>query len=403
MLRRYWPIVLLLLLSYMLRPVAAASTLTVNITSDTFDGLCDARHCSLRDAIWAANAIGSEGTAATIRLPGGTFTLTRIGSGGSDNTARFDDLDVTAPVNLIGAGADQTIVDSNGVGRAFDIVVAPGTPVALRGLTIRGGNTAENGGGIANNGASLTLQDVTLRSNVAGGNGGGIFNQHGLATVTASRIVGNYAGADGGNIANSAEMSILSSEISVGHAQRGAGIANSGALAIAVSTLSGNVAELAGGGIANLAGAGVLSMRETTLAANSAPDGGTFWNSGSAAIANSIFAAGTGGTCSNAGAIQSGGSNLDQANTCSFNAAGDRHDVDPQLAALAWNGGTTRTHALAPSSPAVDQGSNDMCSTSDQRGFPRPRDGNLDEIASCDIGAYELSQIVIHFPLIVRP
>ncbi|HEU5088323.1 MAG TPA: choice-of-anchor Q domain-containing protein, partial [Roseiflexaceae bacterium] len=381
----------------------AASTLIVNITSDTFDGLCDARHCSLRDAIWVANAIGSEGTAATIVLPGGIFMLTRMGTDGSENTARFDDLDITAPLNVLGAGADLTTIDANGVDRAFDIVVAPGTPVQLRGLTIRGGNTAGDGGGIANNGANLQLQDVTLRSNVAGGDGGGMFNQRGLATIVASRIAGNYAGGAGGNIANNAEMTIQSSEISVGHAQRGAGIANSGALAITISTVSSNVAELAGGGIANLAGPDVLSIRETTLAANSAPQGGAFWNSGSAAIVNSIIAAGTGGTCSNAGVIQSAGSNLDQANTCGFNAAGDQQNVDPLLALLAWNGGTTRTHALAAASPAVDQGRSDMCSMSDQRGFPRLRDGNLGDIASCDVGAYELSRIAIHLPLIMRP
>jgi hypothetical protein len=216
-------------------------------------------------------------------------------------------------------------------------VVALGTPVQLRGLTIRGGNTAGDGGGIANNGANLQLQDVTLRSNVAGGDGGGMFNQRGLATIVASRIAGNYAGGAGGNIANSA------------------------------------------------------------------PQGGAFWNSGSAAIVNSIIAAGTGGTCSNAGVIQSAGSNLDQANTCGFNAAGDQQNVDPLLALLAWNGGTTRTHALAPASPAVDQGRSDMCSMSDQRGFPRLRDGNLGDIASCDVGAYELSRIAIHLPLIIRP
>ena len=59
--------------------------------------------------------------------------------------------------------------------------------------------------------------------------------------------------------------------------------------------------------------------------------------------------------------------------------------IDPLLAALADNGGRTRTHALLPGSPAIDAGSNPQGAAFDQRGpgFPR-RFG----VAS-DIGAFE--------------
>jgi len=42
--------------------------------------------------------------------------------------------------------------------------------------------------------------------------------------------------------------------------------------------------------------------------------------------------------------------------------------VDPQLGPLADNGGPTRTHALSPTSPAVDTGND---AGTDQRGLPR--------------------------------
>jgi hypothetical protein len=42
--------------------------------------------------------------------------------------------------------------------------------------------------------------------------------------------------------------------------------------------------------------------------------------------------------------------------------------VNPALGPLAFDGGTTRTHALLPGSPAIDGGSNPLNLTNDQRG-----------------------------------
>ena len=51
-----FPIVLFGLLSAVLTFSANAATFVVNTTDDTSDGACDAAHCSLREAITAANA-----------------------------------------------------------------------------------------------------------------------------------------------------------------------------------------------------------------------------------------------------------------------------------------------------------------------------------------------------------
>ena len=67
--------------------------------------------------------------------------------------------------------------------------------------------------------------------------------------------------------------------------------------------------------------------------------------------------------------------------------------LDPMLAD---NGGSTPTHALVPGSLAIDAGQADCTDaggnplTTDQRGSPRPVDGNGDSVAACDIGAFEL-------------
>jgi hypothetical protein len=57
--------------------------------------------------------------------------------------------------------------------------------------------------------------------------------------------------------------------------------------------------------------------------------------------------------------------------------------LDPRLKPLADNGGPTKTHALEPTSPAVDAGDNLDAPSSDQRGKTRITDGTI------DIGAYE--------------
>jgi len=76
---------------------------------------------------------------------------------------------------------------------------------------------------------------------------------------------------------------------------------------------------------------------------------------------------------------------------------------DPLLQPLADNGGFTFTHALGTGSSAIDAGSPDpaTCSSTDQRGFPRPVDGDGDGVATCDIGAFEYYHQVF-LPLIMR-
>ncbi len=73
------------------------------------------------------------------------------------------------------------------------------------------------------------------------------------------------------------------------------------------------------------------------------------------------------------------------------------------LGPLQNNVGPTETHALLPRSLALDAG-NAACTdangnplTTDQRGLPRPVDGNGDGVAVCDIGAFELQHEVIDF------
>ena len=75
----------------------------------------------------------------------------------------------------------------------------------------------------------------------------------------------------------------------------------------------------------------------------------------------------------------------------------DIRDVNPLLGILANNGGTTPTHALFLSSPAIDAGLNTLAVDpfdnsfllTDQRGFARIVEGDGNGTAIVDIGAFE--------------
>lgn len=139
----------------------------VSATADGFDlfpgnGTADDGNgtTSLRAAIQETNALaGSD----TIYLTSGTFTLSRDSF--DDDTSRFGDLDISGDLTIIGAGADNTIIDANDIDRVFDILA--GANVKISGVTIRNG-TAQNGAGIRNFG-TLVLEDSVVEDNVAEG------------------------------------------------------------------------------------------------------------------------------------------------------------------------------------------------------------------------------------------
>ena len=83
------------------------------------------------------------------------------------------------------------------------------------------------------------------------------------------------------------------------------------------------------------------------------------------------------------------GHNLASDASCAFGGTGDLNSTNLLLDPLANNGGSTMTHALLPGSPAIDAVPLASCTVStDQRGESRPQG------AACDIGAFELVQVL---------
>ena len=306
-----------------------------------------------------------------------------------------DHVTIDRNVTITGAGASTTIVDGTNSGPVFTIDA--GMTATLSGLTIQhGANSGNAGGGIANHG-SLTLVESVVANNSAG-DGGGIATDGDALTLTNSAVSGNTSASSGGGIfVNGGTVQITGSTISGNTlSARGAGIFNDGTLTLTNSTVSGNIAASQGngGGIDNDFG-GVLSLVNGTMTRNS-PDGLFNHARGSAAIRDTIIAGNSGLDIN--GAVTSNGNNLlgdtfgssGVSNGTKGDIAGSgASPVDPLLRPLTLNApGTTPTHALGPTSPAIDAGG--ACPsgvTTDQRGAMRPQ-GN-----ACDIGAYEYTPV----------
>jgi predicted outer membrane repeat protein len=282
--------------------------------------------------------------------------------------------------NAAGAG---TAGDGGGI-RARDGVLD------LRRSIVTGNRAARNGGGIASDSVFvITIADSTIGENAASGAGGGVsFQEDTNARLSSSLIRGNRAPNGGGLRIFDARPTIESVTVSGNDAaSEGGGVLVGGNLdrkiEISLSTIVNNEAATGGG------------LR--VLAPAPANPGATI------EIDNSIVANNTGGDCT-PGRITSRGYNLSSSSTCGFTATGDLSGVDPKIGALANNGGPTQTHALLISSPALDAGDPAVsaCSPTDQRGLPRPKDGNGDGQARCDIGAFE-QQTPLHPPCSPRP
>jgi CSLREA domain-containing protein len=178
------------LLGGLLAPTSAsAATFVVNKTADVADGTCN-NHCTLRDAILAANATPG---ADTIRLPKGKFRLTIGGTG--EDAAAIGDLDITDAVTIVGKGPKKTKVIGQQGDRIFDML-APGFNVTLQGLRITGGlaPNGESGSAIRTTGpnANLTILNSTITGNhVAGTGGGGVYMDQGNFVLTNSSISNN--------------------------------------------------------------------------------------------------------------------------------------------------------------------------------------------------------------------
>ncbi|MBE7553802.1 MAG: hypothetical protein HS126_22275 [Anaerolineales bacterium] len=249
------------------------------------------------------------------------------------------------------------------------------------------GNSAEDGGGIFGGFYNTLIVNSSIFSgNTATSQGGGIYIYSGSTfTVNNSTFRNNHAGY-GGSITNFANATINNSTFINNSADMSAGgIYHAGSrLRLNNSTLSNNLSNYHTGGI-YIAGPAVLTITNSTLSGNLGENfSGNLENAGTLHLLNSILANTNGSDCDSGYIFATNINNLVEDGTCNAAFSGD-----PNLGPLQNNGGATLTHALLPGSPAIDAGDATTCLSTDQRGVVRPIDGNGDNTAVCDIGAFE--------------
>jgi hypothetical protein len=395
---------------------------------------------SLRGEVLAANA---HSGADVINFAGGlSGTIVFTGAG----------IVISGPLDIEGPGPAAVSVAQTTAHRVFDIEAIEGKPVTIAGLRVADGTAPSSGanagfgGDIFNGGATLTLADDVITggsAEVAGGVSSA--KEDGPLVLRDSTVAANKATWAGGVSAggSAGTWTIQSSTITANHAAEANGgleAETHGTGLLEDSTISGNTADSSGGASLDAFGGGQIAVRNSTVAENTAaayaggldigvsPNaavkiedstisanrtvGGEEELAGGIAylgelgltLDNTIVAGNEAGIktgqdiYSEEGTVASAFSLIGQASVGFLAETVPGSDLvgikDPQLGALAVNGGPTATMALAPTSPAINRGSTALAS--DQRGLPRPvaypgiADPSVPGADGADIGAYEL-------------
>ena len=412
---------------------AVDTTFFVTKFTDTNDGACSLIDCSLREAL--AAAAFNPATHDVIRLPAGTFYL---------NLGQLQ----LVNVSLLGTDANTTLIDAQNKSNAIWIspLIFDGTWSELVKVTIRNSVSP----GILHEEGALTLKNVRVQNSYhegilshqmsqADADGVEIYN----SIIETNGHIGVYLEGEAAHIENSViqknkangivmhgsavtiiRATVTSNDLSglaifygsTANIQSSASLFNKGpgvhvyqsTATIDNSTISGNVSQMHGGGI-SVVGASTVALNFVTVVRNTtnakldqAADGGGLYvdsqDSATLHIRNSLVAdnldkGGQAHDC--AGAIMSEGYNLieDQVGCLigGSNVGNIAAGQDPLLGTLALNGGKTKNHLPAATSPVVDVIPAAFCEGSafDQRGITRPRDANGDGSKLCDIGAIE--------------
>lgn len=360
-----------------LAPSARAATLVVTKFTDTRDGTCNS-DCSLREAIDQANG---DATADTVQLAAGVYRVDLTGASAEDLNASGD-LDVTADLTIVGAGAAATTIQAflPAPPSASSDRVIDGrggfTDLTLTDLAVAGGHAFVPfgfgyGGGIRSDSpGELVLRGVVVRENQASGHassgeGGGVFKAQGHLTIENSAISGNKACCSGfggglffnmtGTTADLTNVSIVGNESTF----VGGGIYSNNAIVANMTnvTISGNKATNTSGGLAgDVSG---FRFRSSVIAGNTAPSDAN---------------------CPAGGGPASDGGNVGDP-VCGFTQPTDAQTLDAQLGV--FGGSPIPVAEPLPGSPAIDRAVG-ACPATDARGIARPQG------AGCDAGAAEL-------------
>lgn len=392
--------VMVLLLVAPVVPARATGIVVTNAGDTTVNG----DGCTLREAI--INANDNAATWPDCAAGSGADTITFGLSGTIRLGSALPNITDAAGLTINGAGQNVIVsgdTDGNGTPDIPIFTVNAGSALSVQTLTLAKGNAdpLNCGGAVLNDGGVVSVVHSIISGNHAALSGGGLCNRNGGAmTVTSSTLSGNSA-QWGAGIQNASTMTVTNSTFSGNSAvSEGGGMNNGVGTAIVInSSFSGNSA-IWGGAIG--VDEGVVTVTNSTFSANTATYGDTAFNgTGTVTFRNSILTASpSGANCS--GTITNGGNNIDSGTGCNWASnSGSMSSTNPQLGALANNGGPTQTMALQATSPAIDAGNATVCALALPNG-----PGGLDQrgVAHkgiCDIGAFEYG-MKLRLPLVMK-
>ena len=378
---------------------------------------------TLRDVAFEGNTAGGSGGGLHIHPPPGASAtdaddLTLVGNHAGNHGGA---LATTGPAGLkatnLEARNNVAGESSNGKGGGLSLSA---TDAALSDVTITGNRSTSDGGGISTD-APLLITGGVIRANTTGNggaHGGGIsFTARGAGlslteprdrgqqvqrrgrSVVGRRNPHSRAGVDLGQRGNSLSRRFVRQLLD----GRRLGLGTpTGSAAIVNATFTGNQGGIVASGSAatpsaitfNGSPANTPLLRNVTIARNR---GGTaalnsYFSSG-VQMENSLIAENPGANCWNAGSfVTSLGGNLQwgAGGSCGFTSKDPKVGQPTNVQTTSVGGMTfdTTIVALGPGSQAIDQPLA-SCPDTDQLGTARPKDGDLDGTARCDIGAYE--------------
>jgi hypothetical protein len=368
----------------------------------------------------AANTFGTGGLVIS-----GALTMASNVAGGTGGAISIFSTDLGPTIS----GATLTDNDAGGIGGGIFFESIANDQLSISGTTISDGS-AESGGGLYLQ-APAAISTSTIFDNTAGeavddgipqvGGGAGVYiGQAGAVSFTDSTISGNdiiSASANdsvsgggifsqGGNATPDTDLTLRRTTVSGntvagGGSRSGAGVIGFGTgftrlenSTIAVNSISG---AGDGGGLFGSPGGAAMAVVQSTISANFSTNAPGILGNGPVTLRGSIVRQGAAG-CGGGGTFTANAFNLDQGTSC-VGAVDDTdlEGVDALVGPLQANGGPTATMLPAAGSPAVDAVPAASCTdlsggalAVDQRGLPRPDDGNGNGAFDCEAGAAEL-------------
>lgn len=418
-------------------PVHGATYL-VNSTADLVDqlpgdGLCASSNgeCSLRAAIQESN---QTTVVDEIIIPAGEFILSLPGI--DEDAAATGDLDLLQPMVISGAGSTQTVIKGQFLDRVFEVLPHAGEQfIQFNGMTITEGQYSEfdqpAGSGLLINGQDVEFSDVIITGNNTLRRGAAALHitdscVHG-SEMRISHNTGDQAqstvfieGPDScldldkfsitdnqidGRAAifyhDSASSTLKRGLIARNQSRTSTILLNADNLVTMENvTISGNQGS---GAILNDGGS-ELYIHHSTITNNTGINGAStvvggisdvHGGTGLVYLTNSIVSGNGPGSLADdisRGNSLHGGNILGEV-TGYAPLPSDVLGVTPQLGPLQDLGGFAEGHR--PDVVWVDLALTDVCLPEDQRGQPRPWDGDMDGKSLCDAGAIELITDVI--------